>query len=49
VNDSNLFTAAAIGGLKDALETRGYRAEAPILERADFEHLEAQGAADCGE
>lgn len=43
VNDSNLFTAAAIGGLKDSLETHGYRAKAPILERVDFEHLEAQG------
>jgi hypothetical protein len=43
VSDANVFTAAAIGGLKDALETRGYSAEAPILKRADFEHLEAQG------
>jgi hypothetical protein len=43
LSDSNVFTAAAIGGLKDALETLGYRAEAPILERADFEYLEAQG------
>ncbi len=43
VCDSNVFTAAAIGSLKDALQTLGYRAEAPILERADFEHLEAQG------
>ncbi|MFU8884499.1 MAG: hypothetical protein ACNA8O_03485 [Cyanobacteriota bacterium] len=43
VNDANVFTAAAIGGLKDGLETLGYSAEAPILERADFEHLEAQG------
>ena len=43
VSDSNLLIAAAVGGMKDALETHGYRAEAPILERADFEHLEAQG------
>ena len=43
VSDANVFTAAAIGGLKDALETHGYSAEAPILKRADFEHLEAQG------
>ena len=43
VCDANVFTAAAIGCLKDGLETRGYSAEAPILERADFEHLEAQG------
>ena len=43
VSDSNMFIAAAVGGLKDGLETRGYSAEAPILERADFEHLEAQG------
>jgi hypothetical protein len=43
VSDSNMFTAAAIGGLKDPLETRGYSTEAPILERTDFEHLEAQG------
>jgi len=35
--------AAAVGGLKDGLKTLGYGAEAPILERADFEHLEAQG------
>lgn len=43
VSDSNMFIAAAVGGLKDGLETLGYRAEAPILERADFENLEAQG------
>lgn len=43
VSEANVFTAAAVGGLKDALETRGYSADAPILERADFEHLEAQG------
>ena len=36
VNDYNVFTAAAIGSLKDGLEMRGYSAEAPILERADF-------------
>ena len=38
-----MFIAAAVGGLKDGLETLGYRVEAPILERADFEHLEAEG------
>lgn len=43
VSDSNVFTAAAIGALKDALEPHGYTAEAPILERPDFEPLEAQG------
>ena len=43
VNDSNMFIAAAVGGLKGGLETLGYRAEERILERADFEHLEAQG------
>ena len=43
VGDSNMFIAAAVGGLKDGLGTLGYRAEAPILERADFEHLDAQG------
>ena len=42
-NDSYIFIAAAVGGLKDGLKTLGYGAEAPILERADFEHLEAQG------
>ena len=42
LNDSNMFIAASIGGLKDGHATLGYRAEAPILERADFEHLEAQ-------
>jgi hypothetical protein len=43
VSEANLFTAAAIGSLKDALETHRYSTEAPILERADFEYLEAQG------
>jgi hypothetical protein len=43
VNEYNIFTAAAIGTVKDALAPMGYSAEAPILERADFEHLEAQG------
>lgn len=43
VNEHNIFTAAAIGTVKDALAPMGYSAEAPILERADFEHLEAQG------
>ncbi|MFM7513103.1 MAG: hypothetical protein ACKO3F_07005 [Cyanobium sp.] len=43
VSRYNVFTAVAIGGFKDALEPLGYKAEAPILERADFEHLEAQG------
>jgi len=43
VSQYNVFTAVAVGGLKDALEPLGYKAEAPILERADFEHLEAQG------
>jgi len=37
-----MFIAAAVGGLKDGLGTLGYRADATILERADFEHLEAQ-------
>mgnify|MGYP003338613299 FL=1 len=39
----NIFTAAAIGSVKDALAPLGYSAQAPILERADFEHLEAEG------
>lgn len=39
----NVFTAVAIGAAKDALAPMGYTAEAPILERADFEHLEAEG------
>ena len=43
VNDSNMFIAAVVGGVKGGLETLGYRAEERILERADFEHLEAQG------
>ena len=43
VSEANMFTAAAIGSLKDAFETHRYSAEAPILERADFEYLEAQG------
>lgn len=39
----NFFTAAAIGTAKDLLEPLGYKAEAPILNRPDFEHLEARG------
>ena len=43
VSDSNIFIATAVSGVKGGLETLGYRAEERILERADFEHLEAQG------
>lgn len=48
VNMSNIFTAAAVGIMKDALTPMGYTAEAPILERAGFEHLEAQGRNPSG-
>jgi hypothetical protein len=39
----NIFTAAMIGSVKDLLDPLGYTALAPILERPDFEHLEALG------
>jgi hypothetical protein len=39
----NIFTAAMIGSVKDLLDPLGYTAQAPILERPDFEHLEAEG------
>lgn len=49
LQDYNLFTAATIGSVKDLLEPLGYTAQAPILERPDFERLEAQGRMPGGE
>lgn len=43
LREHNIFTAAMIGSVKDLLEPLGYTAQAPILERPDFEHLEAEG------
>lgn len=43
VNEANCFTAAAIGGVIDGLRPLGYSADAAILQRADFERLEAEG------
>jgi len=39
----NILTAAMIGSAKDLLQPLGYTAQAPILDRPDFEHLEAMG------
>jgi hypothetical protein len=43
LREHNILTAAMIGSFKDLLEPLGYTTQAPILERPDFEHLEAQG------
>ena len=42
VTQENIFIAAIMGSLKDAIKPLGYSADAPILERADFEYLEAK-------
>lgn len=43
-------TSAVAGAFKDAAEASGaeFRVEAPILNRHDFEHLEAEGWGDSG-
>jgi len=43
VTQQNIFIAAIMGSLKDALQPLGYSAKAPALNRADFEYLEANG------
>lgn len=43
LREHNIFTAAAVGNVKDLLEPLGYTSQAAILNRPDFEHLEALG------
>lgn len=43
LREHNIFTAAMISSVKDLLEPLVYTAQAPILDRSDFEHLEAHG------
>jgi hypothetical protein len=43
VNEGNLFTAAIMGGLKDALSSEEGTFTAPILDFPNFEYLEGEG------
>ena len=43
VNEGNLFTAAIMGGLKDALTREEGTFTAPILDFPNFEYLEGEG------
>jgi hypothetical protein len=44
----NIFMAATIGSIKDAIAPLGYKTEAPITEYPNFEYLEAEGSRQSG-
>ncbi len=43
INDNNLFTAVAMGAMKDVATSQNATLEAPILDFPDFEYLEGHG------
>jgi hypothetical protein len=43
IGEWDSFVAGFAGALKDASEQAGLSLQAPITERMDFEHLEAEG------